>query len=405
MFKSSRLFFLFCFVLCFSCQNKHKEKINSNKTPNTNNFIDNQLNHARQQLGLLLSEAEKAKRIPRTVKHGEIYWANQDFDWTEGFFPGTCWYLYENSNDLKWKQAAETMQLQFELHKNKTDNHDLGFIFNCSYGNGYRLTGNQSFKQVLIDAGNSLITRFNPKIGCIQSWEVTSGWQAERGWKYPVIIDNMMNLELLFELSKITKDPKYKKVAIAHANTTLKNHFREDASSYHVVDYDPETGKVRSKQTAQGYANNSSWARGQAWGIYGFTVCYRYTKDEKYLKQAESIAKYILEHEEMPSDGIPYWDYHAPNIPKEPRDVSAAAITASALIELDQYSSKNYSIPIDRILKSLASTKYMAKIGENYNFLLKHSVGSLPHRHEIDVPLSYADYYYIEALLRLKKKT
>jgi len=254
----------------------------------------------------------------------------------------------------------------------------------------------------MITASNSLATRFNPNVGCIKSWDVTSGWQKERGWKFPVIVDNMMNLELLFKASLLTGDSKYKDIAITHANTTIKNHFRENNSSFHVVDYDPETGEVRGKHTAQGFAASSSWARGQAWGLYGYTVCYRYTKDEKYLKQAQKIANYIINYKGTPKDGIPYWDYDAANIPNEPRDVSAAAITASALIELNGYSKENYKTAIDKILESLASNEYTAAIGENHNFILKHSVGSIPHGNEIDVPLSYADYYYLEALSRYK---
>lgn len=369
------------------------------------NLIYKQLLHSEKQFSLLLKDAENSMRIPRTLSEdGETIWTNKTFDWTEGFFPGSCWYLYDFSKDETWKEAAEKFQSQFESHKNYTNNHDLGFVFNSSYGNGYRLTGNESFKQVLIAAGNTLITRFNPNVGCIQSWDTDTGWQSERGWKFPVIIDNMMNLELLFELSKITGDDKYKNVAIAHANTTLKNHFREDISSYHLVDYDPETGQVRSKQTAQGFSDESSWARGQAWGLYGYTVCYRYTKDQSYLQQAENIAKYIIENPNMPKDAIPYWDYNAPKIPNEPLDVSAAAITASALLELANYSNNNYMPFVDKILNSLASDVYTAKIGENNNFILKHSVGSIPHNAEIDVPLIYADYYYLEALLRKLKK-
>jgi hypothetical protein len=213
-----------------------------------------------------------------------------------------------------------------------------------------------------------------------------------------------MNLELLFELTKITGNDTYKNVAIEHANTTLKNHFRKDDSSYHLVDYDQETGDVRSKETAQGYSNESSWARGQAWGLYGYTVCYRYTKDLRYLEQAEKIAKYIIENPNTPSDGIPYWDYNAENIPNEPRDVSAAAVTVSALIELENYSKNSYSSFTDKILTTLAGYEYTSKIDENNHFILKHSVGSIPHNAEIDVPLIYADYYYLEALIRLKAR-
>ncbi len=365
---------------------------------------ENELDKATQQFALLVNDAEIANRIPRTLdKNGEIYWTHKRFDWTEGFFPGSCWYLFEATKDNKWQKTAEKFQSQFEQHKLKTTNHDLGFVFNCSFGNAYRLTKNEVFKKVMITAADSLSTRFNPIVGCIKSWDVTGGWQASTGWKYPVIIDNMMNLELLFEVSKLTGDDKYKNIAITHANTTLKNHFRKDNSSVHVIDYDPETGEVRNKHTAQGFAHTSSWARGQAWGLYGYVVCYRYTKDEKYLKQAEKIAEFITEYKDTPIDGIPYWDYNASNIPNEPRDVSAAAITVSALIELDGFSDNKYKPAIDKIMTSLASDEYTAKLGENKHFILKHSVGSIPHNSEIDVPLNYADYYYLEALLRLKK--
>lgn len=385
---------LFIFEIVASCSFKKAQKIA--------NVVKEQTEFADKQLSLLLKDAEEANRIPRTIDaEGNLHWTRKGFDWTEGFYPGGCWYLYELTGDEKWKVAAEKFQALFETHKLKTTNHDLGFVFNCSYGNGYRLTKNEDFKNIMITAGNSLITRFNPNVGCIKSWDVDKGWQAIRGWKYPVIIDNMMNLELLFELTKLTGDKKYENIAITHANTTIKNHFREDNSSYHVIDYDPETGAVRNRNTAQGYAHESSWARGQAWGIYGYTVCYRYTKDERYLEQAQKIAKYITEYKGTPEDGIPYWDYDAENIPNEPRDVSAAAITVSALIELDGYTKESYASDIDRIMNSLATDEYTAKLGGNKNFVLKHSTGSIPHESEIDVPLNYADYYYLEALVRL----
>ena len=387
-------------VYCLSCLVVNCMHTNPNQQKD---LVKERLFKSEQQLSLLLEKAEVENKNPRTLdSKGEIHWTNANFDWTEGFFPGSCWYLYEFSEDEKWKNAAEKMQAQFESHKYLTTNHDLGFVFNCSYGNGYRLTKNDHFKQVMITAADSLISRFNPIVGCIKSWDVGKGWQSKRNWMFPVIIDNMMNLELLFEVSKFTGNEKYRDVAISHANTTMKNHYREDNSSYHVVDYNPETGEVRSKQTAQGFADNSSWARGQAWGLYGYTVCYRYTQDARYLEQAQKIAKYILEFPDMPKDLIPYWDYNAPNIPKEPRDVSAAAITASALIELDKYSEKSFMPFAEKILNALASDNYTAAIGSNQNFILKHSVGSIPHNNEIDVPLNYADYYYLEALMRYR---
>ncbi|MCT4589151.1 MAG: glycoside hydrolase family 88 protein [Carboxylicivirga sp.] len=362
-----------------------------------------ELDYAVEQTTLLLDQSYKADKIPRTIDaDGHLHWTRNGFDWTEGFFPGTCWYLYAYTKDEKWQKAAEHFQSKFESHRLMPFYHDLGFVFNCSYGNGYRITGNEHYKQVLIEAGNTLMTRFKPEIGCIKSWDVNRGWQSKRGWEYPVIIDNMMNLELLFELSNMTGDNKYKAVAIAHANTTMKNHFREDMSSYHVIDYDSITGEVRNRHTAQGYAHESEWARGQAWGIYGYTTCYRYTRDPKYLEQAEKIADYIINHPVLPGDKIPYWDYDAAKIPNEPRDASAAAITASALVELDGYSDKDYLSEAKLIIKNLTSDNYRAKIGTNHNFILMHSVGSIPHNNEIDVPLNYADYYYVEALLRLK---
>ncbi|TAJ12778.1 glucuronyl hydrolase [Marinilabiliaceae bacterium JC017] len=371
---------------------------------NATEFCQDNLDFACQQVNLLVEDAQVANKIPRTLTaEGNMHWTRDGFDWTEGFFPGTCWYLYEYSGDKSWMKAADNFQNMFVEHRLLPYFHDLGFVFNCSYGNGFRLTGNEKYKQVLIEAGNTLITRFNPNVGCIRSWDVDKGWQSKRGWEYPVIIDNMMNLEMLFELTRITGDEKYQKVAVSHADVTMQNHFRDNMSSYHVVDYDSITGEVRNHHTAQGYAHESEWARGQAWGVYGYTVCYRYTHDQKYLDQAMKIADYIINNPAIPEDKIPYWDYDAPKIPDEPRDASAAAVTASALIELNGYVEKDYLTEACAILKSLSSDNYRARLGGNKHFLLKHSVGSIPHNNEIDVPLNYTDYYYVEALLRLKR--
>jgi len=222
----------------------------------------------------------------------------------------------------------------------------------------------------------------------------------------PVIIDNMMNLELLSWVSDHGGDKKYKEIAVTHANSTIKNHFRPDFSSYHVIDYDMKTGKILQKITAQGAADSSAWSRGQAWGLYGYTMMYRFTKNKQYLKQAKNIAKFMLNDRNMPADMIPYWDYDAPGIPNALRDASAGAVMASALLELAQYSDKKegkqYLSAAETALKTLASDAYRAKLGENGGFLLKHSVGSIPHKSEVDVPLTYADYYFLEALHRYK---
>lgn len=363
-----------------------------------------ELEKSEQQLSLLLELATTNNKIPRTLHpDNSIKWIADKYDWTEGFWSGTCWQMYNYTKNEKWRDGAMASQKIFVAHKDLTNDHDLGFIFNNSYGAGYRITGDEQYKQVLIDASNSLLTRFNSKVGCIQSWDLVDNWQSLRGWKYPVIIDNLMNLEMLFEVSEITGDNRYKSAAIAHANTTMKNHFRPDASSYHVIDYDPETGEVLKRITAQGYANESAWARGQAWALYGYTMCYRYTSDNTYLVFAQKIADFILKHPHYPADGVPYWDFNAPDIPNAKRDASAGAIMASALLELSKYTDNKYLVNAQHILQSLASDKYTAKLGENGNFILKHSVGSIPHNNEIDVPLNYADYYYIEALLRLKE--
>jgi unsaturated chondroitin disaccharide hydrolase len=350
-----------------------------------------------------IQQGYKFEAIPKGLtEDGKFLFCSKNWDWMEGFFPGICWYLYDFSGDDEFKKAAIYFQSQFEEHKTLTNHHDLGFIFNNSYGHGFRFTGDESQKKVMIEAANSLAQRYIPNVGCLKSWDTDRGWQAERGWKFPVIIDNMMNLELLFEAALLTNDSRLTNAAVNHANTTLKNHFRDDYSSYHVVDFDPETGAVRNKQTAQGYSDSSSWVRGQAWGLYGFTMCYRYTKDEKYLHAAEEIASFILNHPNLPADKIPYWDFNSPEIPKTYRDVSAATITASALIELNEYSKYDYLDTAKKILENVhANYKNNRK---NSILLLDHSVGSVPHNSMIDVPIVYADYYYVEALWRLQKK-
>jgi unsaturated chondroitin disaccharide hydrolase len=360
---------------------------------------------AGKQTELMLTEVDKTKAeinkpelvVPRTIdKNGNLLLISSR-DWCSGFFPGELWYLYEYTKNPKWLEQAKTYTAFIEREKLNTTTHDLGFEVYCSFGNGYRLTHDPAYKEVIIQAAKSLSTRFNPITGTIKSWDNT------KVGKFPVIVDNMMNLEMLFEATRFSGDSSFYKIAVTHANTTLKNHFRADNSSYHVVNYDPETGKVINKITHQGYADESAWARGQAWGLYGYVMCYRETKDKKYLKQAEKIAQFILNDPNMPKDLVPYWDYNVPNKATQSRDVSAAAITASALYELSTYAPKGntYRATANKITSNL--TAYRAKAGETRGFLLLHSTGHAPAKSEIDVPIIYADYYYLEALTRKQR--
>lgn len=364
---------------------------------------------AQKQTQLLLKEIPEAKAQPNNKKGIPVSPRTLTSDgklvvlpagvWTSGFFPGVLWFLYEFTGDKKWEEQARTFTIQLENEKLNGENHDLGFKIYCSYGNGYRLTNDPDYKDIIIQSAKTLATRFNPNVGCIRSWD-----HNKDKWKYAVIIDNMMNLELLFEATKLTGDSSFYKIADSHANTTMKNHFRPDFSSYHVIEYDTIIGKVLKKNTHQGYSHESAWARGQAWALYGFTMCYRETRDPKYLEQAENIAAFILNNPHLPKDLVPYWDFDAPNIPTEPRDASAASVIASALYELSKYSTngKYYFNMADQIIKSLTKN-YRSTIGENRGFILLHSTGSKPMNSEVDVPLNYADYYYLEALLRSKK--
>ncbi len=334
--------------------------------------------------------------LPRTIINNNLRLVSS-YDWTSGFYPGSLWYLFELTQDPKWKDRALAYTKKLDTIQYWTGNHDVGFIIECSYGNAIKDTPSKDFDKIIVQTAKSLSTRFRPKAGIIQSWDKNERWNC------PVIIDNMMNLELLFHATKISGDSTYYKIAVSHADTTIKNHFRKDNSSYHVLDYNTETGEVVAKNTAQGYSDDSAWARGQAWGLYGYTVCYRETKDPKYLKQAVKIADFIINNPQLPKDKIPYWDYDVPKEKDTPRDVSASAITASALYELGVLTKDHKELYVsfaNEIMTSLSSPDYFAEEGTNKGFILKHSVGSIPHGVEIDVPLNYADYYYLEALTR-----
>lgn len=370
-------------------------------------FIQQNLSDAARQIKVLASEIPDEK-FPKTFENNKEVFSTSSW-WCSGFYPGTLWYLYEGTQDRELLQIAKDKLPDLEKEKFNKGTHDLGFMLFCSFGNGLRLTGDSlKYKDVLVTGAVSLASRFNEVTKTIRSWD-------HKPWNYPVIIDNMMNLEFLTQVSKMTGNKPYYDLAVTHAETTLKNHFRKDYSSYHVVDYDQNTGEILKKKTHQGASDESAWARGQGWALYGYTMMYRETKNKEFLNQARHIAKYILNHPNLPKDLIPYWDFDKDKIEqssemyakKDLRDVSAAALYASALLELAQYTkgkeSELYLDKAEKMLINLSKEPYKARYGMNGGFLLKHSVGALPLNSEIDVPLTYADYYYVEALIRYKR--
>ena len=391
--KVLRLIIAFCLLslLCFSQGNRKLMK----------QLIDDNMKFATQQYKVLMKNVPPDS-MPRSydASKNKVITSNTKW-WCSGFYPGTLWMIYNSTKDPELKKEAEDRLAILEKEKTNKGTHDLGFMMFCSFGNAYAITHKPEYKDVIFTAASSLSARYRPTIQSIQSWD------SNKNFKCPVIIDNMMNLELLEWVTKNGGDARFDQIAVNHANTTLKNHFRADNSSYHVLDYDLKSGTVARKVTHQGYSDESAWARGQAWGLYGFTVMYRFTKNKNYLDQANKIAAFILHHPNLPADKIPYWDFNAPGIPNEPKDASAAAITASALLELAQYAKgkekKEYISVAETIIQSLSSSNYRATAGTNGGFLLMHSTGHKPGGSEIDVPLSYADYYFVEALTRYKK--
>lgn len=346
-----------------------------------------------------LAKQLPADRFPVTYYAKQNKWITSGSEpWVGGFYPGTLLYLFEATGDSSlYKEAMAKMKV-LEKEKFNVTTHDLGFMMYSSFGNAARIAPDPSYKEIIVTSAKSLTSRFSEKTGCIKSWDTGPS-------QFMVIIDNMVNLELLFAATRLTGDSSFYRIAVTHANTTMKHHYRPDYSSYHLVIYDPQTGAVQKKQTVQGAADESAWARGQAWGLYGYTVMYRETKDEQYLRQAERIAAYMLQH--LPADHVFYWDFQAPGIPDAARDASATAIASSALIELSKYTKrkqrKMYFRAAKNMLKALSSPEYFAGVEESGGFILKHGVGNHPKNADIDVPLIYTDYYYVEALMRLRK--
>jgi lysophospholipase L1-like esterase len=379
-------------ALCLSAQEPGKSLVA---------IAGEQFDFAARQYAGMLKRLEGTAELPRTFEHGRLVTVKPQ-DWTSGFFPGALWLLHEQTGDARWKAAALDFTRRLEPVQHQRDTHDLGFMLFCSYGQGWRLTQDPAYRDVLVTGARSLASRFNPKVGLIKSWD----WNP--AWPYAVIIDNMMNLELLMFAHAQTGEALFRDIAVTHANTTLQRFFRPDGSSVHVVHHDPATGAVTGRQTHQGISDDSAWARGQAWGLYGFTVMHRLTDEVSYLVKAREIAGFLINHPRLPADKVPYWDLDDPGIPNVPRDASAAAIMASALIELSGMvgaeEGRGYLAFAEQQLRSLASPAYRAGLDENGNFLLLHCTGNMPRKSEIDTPLNYGDYYFLEALARWKTR-
>ncbi|MGN0201634.1 MAG: glycoside hydrolase family 88 protein [Candidatus Cryptobacteroides sp.] len=369
------------------------------------------------QAKLMASNLDSAS-LPKSIAPDGSFRTSVWHDWISGFYPGTLWYIYKYSGDPEIAGLAVVQTEKCSRVQYVKTNHDVGFMINSSYGNGFRIGGIDEYAGVLRNAAHSLVTRYNPLVGCIKSWEDN----PSRGWYYPVIIDNMMNLELLVRVAGLFDEPNLLAVALSHADVTMKNHFREDGSTFHVVNYDPETGRPLRGETAQGYSDESTWARGQAWALYGYTMMADLTGEERYLRKAEELALWTIRN--LPEDYVQYWDYTAAaklladeagldrrwagELPdgRILRDASSAAITASAFACLARISRDRKLAGLCREtalrqVEALSSPEYMAEPGTNCGFILKHSTGAYHGNSEVDVPLTYADYYFLEAILRL----
>ncbi len=367
-------------------------------------FVNKSLSYATAQAKKTLKDIpDPSKNIPRNVGKDTDKWRYVDFrDWTSGFWGGTLWYLYEFSGEEQLKKEADHYsRLLTPLAFEKAFDHDLGFQIFCSFGNGYRLTADPEYKTIILAAADTLASLFNPKAGTILSWP--RNIQLYGG--HNTIIDNMINLELLFWASKNGPNKTLDNVAVRHAETTMVNHFREDHSSYHVVVYDTLSGHKIKGLTHQGFADNSMWARGQAWAIYGYTMVYKETGQPEFLEFAKKVTDIYLKR--LPADLIPYWDFDAPGIPHVPRDASAAAIVASALLDLsDLVDNKKiarlYKNKAIGMLRELSTDRYQSR--DRNTAILIHSTGHHPNGSEIDASINYADYYYVEALMKLRRR-
>ena len=365
---------------------------------------------------------------PRNILEGETHWNCRKAaaeEWCSGFWPGVLWmdygYLKESGNrrqeEVEYirKQAeGYTESLSF-LAERPVFDHDLGFLVINSFLKGYEQTGSEHYKQIALAAADTLATLFNPTVGTILSWPR----HVKDYGGHNTIMDNMINLELLFwaaEKQEVRGEKREVRgeghtslydIAVRHAETTMNNHFRPDGSCYHVAVYDTLDGHFIKGVTHQGYSDSSMWARGQSWAIYGYTMVYRFTKDQRFLDHAQKVTDiYLKRLHETSDDWVPIWDMDDPRGQEAPKDASAACVVASALLELQQYvgvdKAQQYRSAAEHMLRDLSSARYQSR-NQNDAFLL-HSTGHHPAGSEIDASIIYADYYYIEALSRCMNK-
>ena len=391
--------FLFIIATCLfiSCLSEHK-------------YIDadQQLDYCSQQVNRALEAMCDSDYTmePRNILAGDTTWNCRKAcaeEWCSGFWPGILWMDYMETKEKHVLKAAEgyTGALAF-LAQQPAYDHDLGFLVINSFLKGYEATGNTYYKQIALACADTLATLYNDKVGTILSWPR----HVKDYGGHNTIMDNMINLELLFWASENGGSQRLKDIAVSHADTTMRYHFREDGSCYHVAVYDTLTGQFIKGVTHQGYADSSMWSRGQSWAIYGYTTVYRYTKEQRFLDFAQKVTDiYLKRLKETSDDWVPLWDMDDPRGLQAPKDASAACVVASALIELSQYVEKKkakvYQDAAESMLRDLSSEKYQSR-EKNVAFLM-HSTGHHPAGSEIDASIVYADYYYIEALLRWKK--
>ncbi|HEV2438268.1 MAG TPA: Ig-like domain-containing protein [Verrucomicrobiae bacterium] len=335
---------------------------------------------------------------PRSTQTNGNWNTVNNADWTCGFFPGCLWYLYEQTDDPNFKKWAQQWTAGIAAQQFNTNTDDVGFMINTSFGNGYRITGSSSYQSVLLQTAHSFTNRWNYIVRSLADDQLLPPTNFE------VIIDTMMNTELLYHATDINGDTNLSSKACTHATRAMTNQIRADNSTFQRVLYSTVDGSLTFQGTRAGYSNTSTWARGQAWAIYGFTMAYRETGYAPFLDAAKRTATYFLTN--IPPDYVPYWDFDAPDIPNAPRDSSAAAITLSALVQLSQLvtnmqDSATLWAGAHNILESLGSTNYLAQ-GTTSKGILRHGTGEPPQfsSPEVDVSLTYGDYYFVEALRR-----